>query len=108
MKEHFDGVAFSFDKNKEALIDDLAGSGSFAMTHGLVAKLEEYSYFSVKEVERILSAAEDNGQFGGIISDYDVSDFLNRIAVPHIGSLKDDGHKDLLKDVIAEQNARHE
>ena len=108
MKEHFDGVAFSFDKNKEALIDDLADSGSFAMTHGLVAKLEEYSYFSIKEVGRILSAAEDNGQFGGIISDDDVSDFLNRIAVPHIGSLKDDGHKDLLKDVIAEQKARHE
>jgi len=108
MKEHFDGIAFSFDNNKESLIDDLADTGSFAMTHSLIAKLEEYSYFSVKEVKKILSAAEENGQFGDIISDYDVSDFLNRIAVPHIGSLSEDSHKEMLQNVINEQRERPE
>lgn len=108
MKEHFDGVAFSFDKNKEVLIGDLGDTGSFAETHGIVAKLEEYPYFSIKEVERILSAAEENGQFGRIISDYDVSDFLNRIAVPHIGSLSEEGQKKILYHVIEEQKERQE
>ena len=106
MSEHFDGVAFSFDKNKEALIDDLKYTGSFAMTHELIGKLEVYSYFSQKEVERILSAAVDNNQFGRIVTDSDVSDFLNRVAVPHIGSLSSDSRKEILENVIQEQKER--
>ncbi|MCP3682641.1 MAG: DUF4935 domain-containing protein [bacterium] len=41
MSEHFDGVAFSFDKEKDVLIDDLMDVGNFARTHALIAKLEE-------------------------------------------------------------------
>ncbi len=75
MSEHFDGVAFSFDKDKEALIDNLADARSFSETHGIIASLETYSYFSLKEVDRILQAALNNGQFGAIVTDRDVSDF---------------------------------
>ncbi|QGG80585.1 hypothetical protein GH975_08380 [Litorivicinus lipolyticus] len=106
MSEHFDGVAFSFDKDKEALIEELFDSGSFAQTHSIVAKLENYRYFSFKEVGRILDAVDANNQFGGIIRDYDVSDFLNRIAVPHIGNVTSEEHRETLEIVIEEKRER--
>ena len=106
MSEHFDGIAFSFDKDKEALIEALFDSGSFARTHSIVAKLENYRYFSVKEVVRILDAVDANNQFSGIITDYDVSDFLNRIAVPHIGNVTSAEHRETLEKVIEEKRER--
>lgn len=106
MEEHFDGVAFSFDKDKEALIEDLRYAGAFAVTHNLVEKLEAYSYFSLKEVKKILDAAIENNQFGWIVTDYDVSDFLNRIAVPYMGNITDGEHIDILQTVIDEQKQR--
>jgi regulator of sigma D len=106
MKEHFDGVAFSFDKTKDALIDSLCSSGSFYATHHIISKLEAYSYFSLKEVERILSAATENSQFLRIITDYDVSDFLNRVAVPRSANIKDQEKIEVLKNVVEEQKRR--
>lgn len=99
MKQHFDGVAFSYDKNKEAVIEDLENSGSFARTHSLIAKLEEFGYFSLKEVERILAAAVDNSQFGSIVTDEDIYTFLNRIAVPRMTVLKDADQVNLLHEM---------
>lgn len=106
MKEHFDGVAFSFDKAKESLIDDLRSSGNFAKTHQLISKLEAYPYFSIKEVERILAAATENGQFGGIVTDEDVSDFLNRIAVPRLANISAQDQREIVERVIEEQRDR--
>ncbi|MGE0129660.1 MAG: PIN domain-containing protein [Blastocatellales bacterium] len=106
MKQHFDGVAFSFDRTKDALIEDLTTSGNFANTHHLVAKLEAFSYFSIKEVERILSAAVENSQFGWIVTDSDVSDFLNRIAVPRLMSITVPEQREILQRVIDEQLER--
>ncbi|CAG1000343.1 hypothetical protein PLCT2_03040 [Planctomycetaceae bacterium] len=106
MSEHFDGVAFSFDKEKDALIDELATSGSFAGTHLIISKLEAFRYFSQKEVERILSAAKENDQFGWIVTDQDVSDFLNRIAVPRRGNLSTAEDLAILDKVIEEQRER--
>lgn len=106
MKEHFDGVAFSFDKTKESLIEDLSSSGSFATTHQLIGKLDAYSYFSLKEIERILAAAIENDQFGWIVTDYDVSDFLNKIAVPRLSSVSSQDHRNVLEKVIEEQKVR--
>jgi hypothetical protein len=100
LKEHFDGVAFSYDKNKEALIDSLADAGSFAVTHHLIAKLEQFGYFSLKEVQRILAAAVSNDQFGWIVTDADVYDFLKRIAVPRMGALSDSDQKELLQNML--------
>lgn len=87
METHFDGVAFAFDKNKDTLIDELSECHSFAATHQLIAKLEEYAYFSAKEVNRMLAAAVENNQFGGIVEHNDVSDFSNRVAVPRLESI---------------------
>ncbi len=102
LKEHFDGVAFSYDKNKEALIESLADSGSFAGTHSLIAKLEQFDYFSLKEVQRILAAAVSNGQFGMIVTDSDVYTFLNRVAVPRMGALTAADQVELLQKMLKE------
>ena len=105
-KEHFDGIAFSYDKNKQELIGKLESSGNFARTHDLIARLSEYNYFSLKEVEEILDAAVANSQFGWIVTDYDVSDFLNKHAVPRFSDLKSEAHKELVTSVIEEQKER--
>ena len=60
----------------------------------------------MKEVERILAAAVQNDQFGWIVSDLDVSDFLNRVAVPRMGQITSPEQKELLEKVIAEQKGR--
>lgn len=104
--EHFDGVAFSFDKEKDGLIDDLALCGSFASTHGVIAKLENYGYFSRAEVERILQAAVDNDQVRWIVTDYDVSDFLNRIAVPRRAEITRADYLEILDKVVEEKAER--
>lgn len=106
LKEHFDGVAFTFDKTKDAIIDGLSSTGNFATTHQLIGKLDKYSYFSLKEIERILAAAAENEQFGWIITDGDVSDFINRVAVPQIANIADQDQREILKKVVEEQNKR--
>lgn len=108
LSEHFDGVAFSFDKDKDTLIDDLELVGSFAATHSLIERLEAYSYFSVKEVERVLQAAHENNQFGWIVTDYDVSDFLNRVAVPRRNEIDRADFIAILDEVASEKSARQE
>lgn len=106
MKKHFDGVAFSFDEDKEALIDDLIDAGSFATAHRIISKLEEYSYFSLIDVSKILGAASENNQVGSVVADWDVSDFLNRVAVPCLGSLISEKHKEIVQSVIDRQKKR--
>lgn len=106
MTEHFAGVALSFDQEKRALIDDLAESGSFARTHSLIASLNQYGYFSLEEARLILDAAASNSQVGMIITDYDVSDFLAKAALPHRDNLTDAEYQQILDDVVAEQAER--
>ncbi|HEY0587442.1 MAG TPA: PIN domain-containing protein [Pseudoduganella sp.] len=108
LKEHFDGVAFSYDKNKEMLIDSLSESRSFAETHQLISRLEQFGYFSLKEVQRILAAALTNNQFRWIIEDNDVYGFLKRVAAPRITSLTDQDQVNLLRDMLANKAAQEE
>ena len=105
MNERFDGIAFSFDSKKEELIGRLRKSGSFAATHSLIAELEAYIYFSIDEVIMILQAAIDNGQFGHVVADWDVADFIFRVAVPRIESIPDEFHE-VLRTVIDERSKR--
>lgn len=107
-KKHFDGIAFAYNSNKEDLIDKLNKSGRFSTTHGLIAELESYNYFSLKELEAILDAAEGNSQFCWIITDYDILDFIKRISAPHINNIKNESHKDLLNKVNLAQKEREE
>ena len=106
LNEHFDGVAFYYDKEKDELINDLAGTGSFVGTHTVISELETHSYYSLVEVERILEAALANNQVGLIVRDYDVSDFLYRVAVPRRHELTNRAHLDILDEVVQEQAER--
>ena len=108
MKKHFDGVAFSFDSNKEVLIDSLSQSGSFARTHDIISNLESYSYFSLREIQMILEAAKNNNQFGSILGDYDILDFLSRVAIPHMSNIKDEKGREILDKVIANQKEKEQ
>jgi PIN domain len=108
LKKHFDGVAFPFNREKDALIDDLASSGSYATTHHTVAELEAFSYFSLEEVERVLDAVIKNSQVGGVVGDDDVSDFISRIALPRLSELKNTAHAELLDGLLAIAEARRE
>jgi hypothetical protein len=72
----------------------------------VIAKLAEFSYFSVDEVDRILAAACVNNQFGWIVTDSDVSDFLNRVAVPKWGDIFEPERVGILNKVIEEKNTR--
>jgi hypothetical protein len=106
MRLHYDGVAFPFDRTKDSLIEDLSTSGSSATTHQIIAKLEGFVYFSLKEVERILAAAVQNDQFGWIVGDQDVSEFLSRVAVPRLGSIGPPEQRAILQRVIDEQRGK--
>lgn len=106
LKEHFDGVAFSYDKDKDALIEGLGESGSFIVTHHLISKLEQFSYFSLKEVQRILAAATSNNQFRLIATDDDIHTFLKRVAAPRIGMLTDPDQVALLQRVLDSKAAQ--
>ena len=106
LSEHFDGVAFSYDDGKIELIEDLADSASFSQTHAVISKLETHGYFSLKEVEKILDAANANSQVGWIVTDYDVSDFLHRVAVPRRNELTNPDHFRVIDEVSSEQAER--
>lgn len=106
MREHYDGVALSFDPEKKEFIDALAESGSFATTHSLVATLDRYGYFSQQEVTAILDIAATNGQVSRILTDYDVSDFIMKIIRPHQANLVDPAHREIIRLVMEEQAER--
>jgi hypothetical protein len=108
MKEHFDGVALSFDQEKRALIDELVDSPNFAATHGLIAALNRYGYFSLEEARAILDAADRNNQVGMIIADEDISDFLAKAVLPHRANFESAAHQEIMEIVIADQAARRD
>lgn len=107
MKEHFDGVALSFDEAKRSLIEELSESGSFAETHRIVAGLNQYGYFSLEEARLLLDAAAGNGQVGMIVTDTDVSDLIAKAAIPHRGALRETAHQEILREVAEEQRQQN-
>lgn len=107
LNEHFDGVAFYYDKEKDELMDELAVTGSFAGTHAVISELETHGYYSLVEVQRILDAVLSNDQVGYIVTDHDVSDFLNRVAVPRRHELTKPEHLEILDTVVQEKTERN-
>lgn len=96
LKDHYATVELSFDPQKKALIEALEDSGSFAATHAIVAKLSEFSYFSLVEAKAILEAAHANSQFGWIVRDEDVKELLLRATAPHTKSLTEAHYQNIL------------
>jgi hypothetical protein len=61
---------------------------------------------SGRALSRILDAAVENDQFGWIATDHDVSDFLNRVSMPHLSNISSEEHKKILEKVMEEQKER--
>lgn len=89
LNEHFDGIAFSYDIDKDRAIEALNNCGSFSSTHVAISKLEKFPYFSTREVKKILSACAENRQISMIITDDDIADFLSRICEPKMAEINE-------------------
>lgn len=104
LKDHYDGVVLSFDKDKKTLIDSLEAAGNFATTHEIVAKLGKYKYFSLQEAKGLLDGAVVNEQYGWIVGDADVKELLKTALAPHKAQLTDDSYKPILDTVFDGQD----
>lgn len=75
-KSEFPQIHLASEIEKDLLIKKLAISGNFANTHDVIAQLNQFSEFTVAQVNAILSAVLTNNQVGWIATDEDVRAFL--------------------------------
>lgn len=80
-KEHYPNINLEdeLDYEKTNLIQDLANSPHFANTHEIVGKLNQFSNFSIEQINQILSATLSNRQIYWIIEDSDINAFLKKL-----------------------------
>lgn len=75
----FPHIHLASEIEKDLLIDQLANSGSFAVTHRVVAQLRQFSEFSVSQSTAILTAVVSNSQVGWVAGDPDVRALLQSV-----------------------------
>jgi predicted nucleic acid-binding protein len=92
-KDHFPDIKLATELEKEVWIRKLAGSGTFAATHRAISRLSAYSDFTATQRNDIVDAAVSNNQINLIISDADVSAFLESII---------EGYEDHIEPVLLE------
>lgn len=95
--DHFAGVTLSFDPEKMELINALGNSSCFATTHALVAKLDDFDFFSLHETKILLESAHQNEQVRWIIGDQDVSALILKAASPHKRCLKEPPYSEIVE-----------
>lgn len=86
-KDFFPNSPLATDLEKEALIKDLAASGSFAVTHSVIARLSTYTDFNRSQRNQLFDAALSNNQVYLIAEDQDVREFLGRVIQGHESEL---------------------
>ena len=86
-KEYFPNSPLATDLEKDALIKDLAESGSFATTHSVITRLSTYSEFSKAQRAQLLDAALTNNQVYLIAEDEDVREFMDHVLAGHEAEL---------------------
>ena len=74
-RKHYPHIRLASDVMKNTIIDKLATSASFAITHVIIKKLAEIDNFSPPQVEQLVQIAKTNKQVSRIMSDDDVFDF---------------------------------
>ena len=79
MAEYFTDVDVSSFSEVDAKISALAGSGSFAETHGAIAELSAVGYFTRKQALRLVQALDGNQQVNWIFGDDDVRSFFQNL-----------------------------
>lgn len=88
-QEHFPGIKFATELEKELLIEEFTMSSSFSQTHTLIRRLGVHTDFTSKQVKDLIQAAIYNSQIGYIIGDADVKAFLKPLVEEHADALGD-------------------
>lgn len=78
-KTTFPEIKLASEIDKDLLIAQLTSSGSFAQTHSVVSRLNDFSDFTVYQAEAILAAATSNNQVAWIVDDADVKAFIKSV-----------------------------
>jgi predicted nucleic acid-binding protein len=75
LKAHFPDAKIEAFEATGSLISNLASSESFSTTHACIAELSLVQTFTAKQIDRLISAAEQNNQVKWILSDGDLAEF---------------------------------
>lgn len=91
-KEQYPEISIksSTELDKEFLIRKLSASMSFATTHALIADLNQYSDFTIQQINSILYIVATNDQVSWIINDEDINQFIKKIILDKDESLNQD------------------
>lgn len=87
--EHFPQIELATELEKDLLIEQLDESSSFSETHAAVGKLSQFSDFTRKQLNAIVTAAVTNSQIYYIARDFSIHSFLSRVV---------DGQEDMIKE----------
>lgn len=74
----------SKDYAKDKLIDSLENSSSFAMTHMIIAEIQQYNEWSEDQIVRLCRAGVYNSQIFWILNDRDVKNFYQSLSLDSI------------------------
>ena len=95
-------------KEKEMAIHQLVGSGSFATTHNVVAKLSGFENFSQPQVSKIIDAALTNNQVNWILGDNDVFEFITKFAAEYKNKIDEEVYQRLIEELKKHKPAEDE
>ena len=105
-KKHYPDINLETETQKDALIESLASSASFASTHAAIAALSKHNGFTQKQIEDIVSAVLLNNQVGWILGDDDVYVFYSMIHDKYFFNILD--HVDELGQRLEKEKALRE
>lgn len=83
LKANFPKIKIASDVRTMRLIEGLAASKSFAMTHLVIGQLGTIDEFSIAQAEELVDILFANNQVNWIIEDTDVRDFYSQILDRH-------------------------
>ncbi|OFW41241.1 MAG: hypothetical protein A3J28_00245 [Acidobacteria bacterium RIFCSPLOWO2_12_FULL_60_22] len=89
-KQHFPDIRLASELEKDLVIRDFTGSGSFQVTHAMIAKLRDFGDFTAAQANEIVRAALENNQIYWIIWDADVWNFLRAIVARYKDQIDDE------------------
>lgn len=107
-KEYYPNIKLASELEKEMAIHQLVGSGSFATTHNVVAKLSGFENFSQPQVSKIIDAALTNNQVNWILGDNDVFEFITKFAAEYKNKIDEEVYQRLIEELKKHKPAEDE
>jgi predicted nucleic acid-binding protein len=102
--DHYPSIKLATDREIEKLISALAGSESFAQTHSIVSRFNQFTEFTDGQIDQIIYAMLSNNQVYWILRDEDVYEFGSRIA-EKAGDKVSTNNLSLLKDLLDDEKS---